>query len=128
MVNICHFIGNLAADPELKQTTTGKSVCNFRMGVSEKRGGEDHTEWVSVICWEKTADFVGNYMRKGNLAFVSGKMQTRQWADKDGNKRYTTGIIANQVQNLSPKNDGAKSENHAPLEPFGGSTGEDVPF
>lgn len=125
MLNQCNFIGNLSADPEIKQTNTGKTVCNFRLGVSEKRGGEEHTEWVLVICWEKTAEFVGNYMRKGNRAFVSGRMCTRQWNDKDGNKRYTTEIIANQVQNLSPKSDDRPAKQNT--DQYQG-TGSDCPF
>jgi len=127
MLNQCNFIGRLGSDPEARQTPSGKTVTNFRIAVSEKRGGNENTEWVSVICWEKTAEFVANYTRKGNQCFVSGRMQTRKWKDQQGNDRYTTEIIAQTVQNLSPRS----SEQGPPApqdEPGYGGTGSDVPF
>lgn len=128
-LNRCDFIGRLGADPEKRTTQSGKTVTNFRIAVSDKRGGNESTEWVSVVCWEQTANFVGDYMRKGQLAFVSGRMQTRQWQDKDGQTKYTTEIIANTVQNLSPRSDHGNSDHgySGPPEPPTG-TGEDVPF
>jgi len=132
MLNQCQFIGRLGADPEQRATPSGKTVTSFRLAVSEKRGGEEKTEWVSCVCWEKTAEFVGQYMQKGNLAYVSGKMQTRKWKDQSGIDRYTTEIIASTVQNLSPRAD--DSDRQKPADPtygqhgFDRSTGEEVPF
>ena len=109
MVNQCSFIGRFGADPETRYTPAGKQVTNFRIAVSEKRGDKENTEWVSVVCWENTAKFVAEYMVKGNLCFVSGRMQTRKWQDQKGEQRYTTEIIASTVQNLSPRSDDSRS-------------------
>ena len=103
MLNQCNFIGRLGKEPESSFTTSGKQVAKFSLAVSEKRGGEEATEWVSVICWEKTAKFVCDFMHKGNLAFVSGRMSTRKWQNKEGKDQYTTEIIAATVQNLTPR-------------------------
>jgi len=92
MLNQCNFIGRLGKEPESRFTQSGKQVVNFSLAVSEKRNGEEKTEWINVICWENTAKFVADYMRKGSLCFVSGKMQTRKWQDKDGADRYSTEI------------------------------------
>lgn len=123
MFNQCIFVGRLASDPEKKFTQTGKAVTNFRLAVSEKRGGQEHTEWVSIICWEKTAEFVAEYMQKGNMALVVGKQQTRKWQDKEGKDRYTTEIVAHTVQSLS-----TKQADRQESRPFQSSGEEDVPF
>jgi len=126
MLNNCQFIGRLGRDPENRSTPSGKSVTTFSLAVSEKRGGNDNTEWINVVCWEKTADFVANYMTKGQLAFVSGRMCTRKWQDKEGNDKYTTEIIAQTVQNLSPKSDGTQQKESD--REYQHSTGDSVPF
>lgn len=103
MINQCNFIGRLGRDPEIRYTTSGKAVASFSIACSEKRGGEETTEWVNVVAWEKLAEICGQYLVKGSLVFISGRMQTRKWQDKEGGTRYTTEIIARDMQMLSPK-------------------------
>ena len=91
--------GNLAVDPELRYTQSQKAVASFRVATSEK----DKVEYHNVVTWEKLADNCSKYLTKGKKVLVEGKLQTRSWEDKDGNKRYTTEIIAYNVEFLSPK-------------------------
>jgi single-strand DNA-binding protein len=100
-VNKVIIIGNLGADPEVRYTQSGSPVCNLRVAVGERRkegdGWREHTEWVSVVCFGKTAENVGQYMSKGKQIYVEGRMQTREYKDKDGNNRKATEVVANQV-------------------------------
>jgi single-strand DNA-binding protein len=102
-------IGNLGADPELRTTTSGTSVCEFRLAINEswfdKASNErkERTEWIRVIVWGKSGENCAKYLSKGSKAYVEGRIQTREWNDKDGNKRYTTEIVANSVQFLSTR-------------------------
>jgi single-strand DNA-binding protein len=94
------LLGNLGNDPELRQTGSG-SVCEFRLATNESwiKDGEKHdkTEWHRIICWGKLGENCAKYLSKGRQAFVEGRLQTRTWEDKDGNKRYTTEIVASNV-------------------------------
>ncbi len=99
---------------------------------------QDETEWHRVIVWAQSAEFCSNYLSKGSKVYVEGRLQTRKWQDQSGNDKYTTEIIANTVQSLSPRGgegsgSGGFSEPPLPPEPYGGGmggsgTGEDVPF
>ena len=119
MLNKFMGIGNLGADPELRTTTSGTSVCEFRLAINEswfdKASNErkERTEWIRVIVWGKSGENCAKYLSKGSKAFVEGRIQTREWNDKDGNKRYTTEIVANSVQFLSTKGS-AGGGSHAP--------------
>ena len=95
---------------------------NFRIAVSEKYNGQENTEWVSIVAWDKLAEICEKYLEKGSLVRITGKMQTRSWEDQSGNKRYTTEIIAREMDML-----GGKSEK-VDREQVQHSTGEDVPF
>jgi single-strand DNA-binding protein len=103
-VNKTIILGRLGQDPELKYTPSGKAVCNFSVATSEtwtdKSSGQkqERTEWHRVVVWGKLAELCNQYLSKGRQAFVEGKLQTRSWDDKDGNKRYTTEINAETVQ------------------------------
>lgn len=103
-VNKVILLGRLGQDPELKYTPSGSAVCNFSVATSEawtdKNSGQknERTEWHRVVVWGKLAELCNQYLSKGRQAFVEGKLQTRSWDDKDGNKRYTTEILANTVQ------------------------------
>ena len=103
-VNKVILLGRLGQDPELKYTPSGASVCNFSMATTEswtdKSSGQkqERTEWHRIVVWGKLAELCNQYLSKGRQAFVEGRVQTRAWDDKDGNKRYTTEIMANTVQ------------------------------
>ncbi|MBI5494131.1 MAG: single-stranded DNA-binding protein [Deltaproteobacteria bacterium] len=96
------LIGNLGRDPEVRFAASGNAVANLRVGCTErvrsKEGNwEDKTEWVTVVCFGKTAENAGQYLAKGRQIYAEGRLQTREWNDKDGNKRYSTEVLANQI-------------------------------
>jgi single-strand DNA-binding protein len=99
MLNVCNFIGNVGADPEIRSTQNGGKIANLRLAVSEKwkdRNGErqEKTEWVSVVVFsDGLVGVIERYISKGSKLFVSGKMQTRKWTDQNGNDRYSTEIV-----------------------------------
>lgn len=97
-VNHCTFIGNAGRDPETRQTQGGKSVCNFSIGVTERKG--DDTLWVNVVCWDKLADVVQKYVTKGKQVYVSGRLQIRKYTTKDGEEKTATEVVASTVQFL----------------------------
>lgn len=104
-VNKVILIGRLGGDPEVRYTTNGGAVANFNLATNEswtdKNGQkQERTEWHRVVIWGKMAELCGQYLSKGRQAFVEGRLQTREWNDKEGNKRYTTEIVAQNVQFL----------------------------
>ena len=109
MVNSCNFIGRLGRDPETRYTQSGKAVASFSLACSEKRCGEESTEWVNIVAWEKLAEICGQYLTKGSLVFISGRMQTRKWQDQNGNDRYTTEIVAREMKMLDSRGGGDRS-------------------
>jgi single-strand DNA-binding protein len=133
MYNQCLFIGNCGADPESRFTQNGKQVVSFRIACTEKYGGKENTEWVLIVAWEKLAEICQRFIQKGTRVFVSGKMQTRKWQDKDGNDRYTTEIVAREMKILSGGRQkeggqqGQQNQDNYPDPPYGGM-GESVPF
>lgn len=108
-VNKVIIIGRLGQEPELKYTPSGAAVCNFSVATSEnwtdKNGQrQERTEWHRIVVWGKLAELCNQYLGKGRQAFIEGKLQTRSWDDKDGNKRYTTEVLATTVQFLGGAN------------------------
>jgi single-strand DNA-binding protein len=104
-VNKVILIGRLGGDPEVRYTTNGGAVANFNLATNEswtdKNGQkQERTEWHRVVIWGKMAELCGQYLSKGRQAYVEGRLQTREWNDKEGNKRYTTEIVAQSVQFL----------------------------
>jgi single-strand DNA-binding protein len=102
-VNKVILLGRLGQDPEMKYTPNGSAVCNFSMATTEawtdKAGQkQEKTEWHRIVVWGKLAELCNQYLSKGRQAFVEGRLQTRSWDDKEGNKRYTTEILAATVQ------------------------------
>ena len=94
--------GNAAADPEVRDLN-GRKGASFRVGITEKFKGTDDkwqekTEWVNVVAWGKTAEVAERYIKKGSSVLVEGKIQTREWKDRDGNKRFTTEVLASNIQ------------------------------
>jgi single-strand DNA-binding protein len=104
------LIGNLVSDPELKTTTSGVSVTRFRIAVGRrfaKADAEVKADFFDIVAWRNTAEFVSKFFKKGSPILVSGSLQNRSWSDSDGNKRYATEIIADEVSFVGSKGDNA---------------------
>ena len=104
-LNKCMIIGNLGRDPEMRYTPSGQAVTQFSVATNRNfrdQQGEwqSETEWFRVVVWGDQGERVAEYLRKGHKVYVEGRLQTRQWEDQSGNKRYTTELIANRVQSL----------------------------
>lgn len=140
-VNKAILIGNLGRDPELRYTQGGKAVANFTLATNEVWSGQDgqkneRTEWHRIVCWGKTAEHCSQYLSKGRTVYVEGRIQTREWEDKEGNKRQTTEIVAQNVTFLGgPRGGGsgggAGGSGTGGYEgpPAGGDApGDDIPF
>ena len=110
-VNKVILVGNLGADPEVRSTGGGTPVANFRLATSENfknRDGqrEERTEWHRIVTFGRLAEICGQYLKKGRQVYIEGRIQTREWEDQSGNKRWTTEIIANQMQMLGSREGG----------------------
>ncbi len=148
-VNKVILVGHLGKDPEVRHLEGGVSVASFTLATSESytRNGErvDQTEWHNIVCWRGLADVAEKYLQKGKLVYVEGKLRTRSWDDKEGNKRYTTEIVADNFTMLGRKSDntdqgqGGYSQNQGSYEkpenksqpmnnPSTDDTGDDLPF
>jgi len=128
-VNKVILIGNLGADPEMRFTQGGQAVANFRIATSESwtdKGGQkqERTEWHRIVVWGKLAELCGQYLAKGRQCYVEGRMQTREWNDKEGKKNYTTEVVANQVTFLGGR-DGAGAARTNGAERSGGGARDD---
>ncbi len=115
MINKAVLIGRLGKDPEIRYTTDGSMVTNFSIATDEswkdKNGDKQQkTEWHRIVVFGKLAEICGNYLVKGKLVFVEGRIQTRSWEDKDGVKRFTTEIVANDMKMLDSKGKEAAPE------------------
>ena len=113
MLNVVAIMGRLAADPQLRQTTTGKNVASFRIACDRGRrdaNGQSQADWLDVVAWDRTAEFVCKYFQKGSLIAIDGRLQSRQYQDKNGNNRTAIEIVANNVNFAAPK-----SANAAPM-------------
>ncbi|MFC1532947.1 single-stranded DNA-binding protein [Thermodesulfobacteriota bacterium] len=135
-VNKAILVGNLGADPEIRYTPSGTAVANFNLATHEQwtnKDGEkgERTEWHRIVAWARLGEICGEYLRKGSQVYVEGRIQTRAWEDRDGNKRYTTEIIAQAMQMLgSPRKEGeARSpEERYPVEEPISIPDDDIPF
>ena len=100
-VNKVILVGNLGFDPEMRYTANGAATTTFRMAVSRSYGSKEErkeeTEWFSVVTWNKLAEFVGQYLLKGRKVYVEGRLKTRSWDGPDGQKKYRTEVVAEQV-------------------------------
>ena len=110
-VNKVILLGNLGRDPELRYTQSGQAVANFTLATSENwndKSGErqERTEWHRIVVWGKTAEMCNQYLSKGRTVYIEGRIQTREWEDKEGAKRYTTEINASTVNFIGPRQDG----------------------
>lgn len=114
-LNKVHLIGRIGRDPEVKYMQSGDAVVNMSLATSEtwkdKKTGEkkEATEWHNIVMYGRLAEIAGEYLQKGSLIYVEGKIKTRKWQDKDGNDRYTTEIQCNEMRMLGSKGDGGGS-------------------
>ena len=132
-INKVIVIGNLGKDPEVRYTQDGTPVCNFNVATSDewkdKRSGEkrERTEWHNIVAWNKLAEICGEYLAKGRKVYIEGKLQTRKWETSTGETRYTTEIVASDVQFLgdrSGKESSGQKSQEAPKVP----NDDDIPF
>jgi len=145
-VNKVILVGNVGRDPELRYTQSGQPVASFSIATNERfkdRDGnwKDRTEWHRIVAWARLAEICGEYLRKGSQVYVEGRIQTRDWEDKEGNKRQTTEIIALSMQMLGRRGEGggpsmssddsqARGGGDDLAQPSGGGGGADdeIPF
>ncbi len=139
-INKVILIGRLGSDPEVRYTPSGVAVANFNIATSEewkdKDSGEkkERTEWHRIVAWRRLGEICGEYLSKGKQVYIEGRLQTRDWEDRDGNKRYTTEIVATDVQFLGARD---SSESARPRStsstdyqgmPAQGPADDDIPF
>ena len=116
-VNKVILVGNLGQDPEVKYMPSGQAVCNISIATtdswSDKTSGEkqERTEWHRVVFFRRLAEIAGEYLRKGSQVYIEGRLQTRKWQDQSGADKYTTEIIANEMQMLGGRGGGASGGN-----------------
>jgi single-strand DNA-binding protein len=158
-INKVILVGNLGADPDTRYMPSGKAVTNIRVATSEswkdKQTGDmqERTEWHSIVMYDKLGEIAAEYLRKGSQVYIEGKIRTRKWQDKEGKDRYTTEVIADQMQMLggrgggggassepreprsatrqAPASDDRSDRAAAPVDEAGGGGGEfddDIPF
>jgi single-strand DNA-binding protein len=121
-VNKVILIGNLGKDPELRYTPGGQPVASFSLATTERwsdKNGQrqDRTEWHNIVVWGKLAELANQYLKKGRSAYIEGRITNRSWDDRDGNKKYRTEIVANQIQFLGGPSGGGESQANMPPAP-----------
>jgi len=144
-LNKVMIIGRLGADPEMKTLSTGSALTTFNLATSENWKDKDgqkqeRTEWHRIVVWGKLAEICGKYLAKGREAFIEGKLQTRSWEDQQGQKKYTTEVVATNVQFIGGQSQQSSSNYSAPNEssndPFSNfspepdfnNSGDEIPF
>lgn len=113
MLNRIVLIGRLTKDPELRHTQSGKAVCAFTLAVDRPylaNNGNREADFINIVVWNKTAENCAQYLAKGKLAAVDGRLQIRSYDGQDGQRRYVTEVIADNVRFLSPKSEGSQQE------------------
>ena len=136
-INKVILIGNLGRDPEVRYTPNGVAIANFSIATSEewkdKDTGEkqERTEWHRIVAWRRLGEICGEYLHKGSQVYIEGRLQTREWEDRDGNKRYTTEVVAQNMQMLGkPSREGraeSQEERYPDEEPIS-IPDDDIPF
>ena len=131
-VNKVIVLGNLGKDPELRHLPNGDAVCNFSLATTEswkdKDGNkQDKTEWHNVVIFRKLAEIAGEYLKKGRPVYIEGRLQTRKWQDKEGKDRYTTEIVADQMQMLGSREEAKEVAKTPALANFDDME-SDIPF
>ena len=120
------LIGNMTADPELKQTTAGISVCSFSIAVNRRfaktEQAQQSVDFINIVTWRQSAEFVSRYFKKGNPILVCGQLQTRKWTDNQGQSRIATEVVADEVSFVAPQNQGGASQGSYAPEAYGTPT------
>ena len=129
-INKVIIVGHLGKDPEIRYTQSGSAVCNFSVATSRKWNDKDgtkheETEWHRIVAFGKLAEICGEYITKGNLVGIEGRLQTRKWEDKGGVTRYTTEIVAEQMNMLGGKGENGGRQQQSPANEC---SENDVPF
>lgn len=137
-INKVIIVGNLGNDPETKYSGNGNAITNISVATSESWKGQDgqkqeRTEWHRIVMFNKLAEIAGQHLKKGSKVYIEGSLRTRKWQDKDGQDRYTTEIVASQMQMLDSKGDApAASDQQAPAQQSyadnSGGFDDDIPF
>lgn len=121
------IIGHLGRDPEMRYNDGGLAIANFSVAATEKVKGQDRTEWFRVTAFGKLGEICGQYLSKGKQVYVEGRLQSNEYTDAEGNKRFGIDVIASVVQMLGGKSDSPKTETPTPSQPA--KTGDDdIPF
>ncbi len=118
MINRVVLVGRLTHDPELRTTNTGKSVCDFQIAVTKRfkpQDGSPDADFFRVVCWSQTADYVSNYLHKGRLVALEGRLQSRKYTTSDGQNREVVEIVADSVQGLDRPKDDAMGGGQQPM-------------
>jgi len=118
-LNKVMIIGNLGGDPEMKYTPSGKAITTFRVAVgrtfrSPEGENRDETEWFRVVAWDKLAETCNQYLHKGSKVYIEGRLQTRTWKDNNGQDRYMTEVVANEMMMLDSRQGGGHAPGGAP--------------
>ena len=142
MLNHIVLMGRLTRDPELRRTGSGLAVASFSLAVDRDFGnretGERETDFIDIVAWRNTAEFVSKYFTKGRMAVVSGRLQIRNWTDKEGNKRRSAEVVADNVYFGDSRRDNQSTDNgfsappaqnsySAPAQPYGGYSAPAAP-
>ncbi len=141
-INKAIVVGNLGRDPEVRYSANGNAIANVTIATTDswkdRQSGErqEKTEWHRVVFFGRLAEIAGEYLKKGSQVYVEGRLQTRKWEDRDGNERYTTEIVATDMQMLGSRGGGGDTQsgsatNFAEADPGAGSSGDfddDIPF
>ena len=132
MLNRIIVMGRMTRDPELRRTNSGTAVASFSLAVdrdSKSQSGEKKTDFIDIVAWRNTAEFVSKYFSKGRMAVVEGRLQLRDWTDKEGNKRRTAEIVADSVYFGDSKRDGGDTVQSEPQGDFSEIEDDgDLPF
>lgn len=115
------LMGHITADPELKQTQSGTSVCSFSIGVNRrysKDQAQQGVDFINIVAWRQQAEFVTRYFKKGSCIIVCGSLQTRNWTDNNGQKRYATEVVADEVSFGNSKKSSGDAKNNEPTQPY----------
>lgn len=113
-LNRVEIIGRLGTEPEVRTTTTGKPVTSFRVAVNSRGGDGETTEWFSVVAWERLAEVCHEYLHKGDLVYIAGRMQSRRYTDRDGVDRIAHEVVAREMLMLGGKRDGEPAAPRSP--------------